>query len=117
MIRPAFALLLAMVPFGAVGNQLFVSPKGSDRGQCNSQEPCATIGRACSVANSSADRVTNIQVAPGVYQTNASCDVYYHRLVGVFGDCNDRPDVVLSANDVAFRAQDSAILVVQCVNI
>src|SRR5262249_27105377 len=79
--------------------------------------PCATIGRACSVANSSVDRVTNIQVAPGMYRPNTSCNVYYHRLVGVFGHCNDRPDIVLSTNDVAFWAQDSAILVVQCVNI
>jgi len=69
------------------------------------------------VANSSADRITNIQVAPGMYRPNTSCNVYYHRLVGVFGHCNDRPDIVLSTNDVAFWAQDSAILVVQCVNI
>jgi hypothetical protein len=41
MIRLAFALLLAMVPFGAAANQLFVSPKGSDRGQC--QSPKKTV--------------------------------------------------------------------------
>jgi len=117
MTRLAFALLLAMVPFGASGNNLFVSPKGSDQGLCESNSPCATIGRACSVANNSADRVTNILLAPGVYQTNTSCDVYYHRLVFVSGDCNDRPDIVLSGKDVAFYAQDSAILAVQCVGI
>jgi hypothetical protein len=118
MIKLAFALLLAMVPFGVGANQwLFVSPKGSDEGQCESNSPSATIGRACSVANSHADRATNIQIAPGVYQNNTSCDVYYHRLVFVYGDCNDRPDIVLSGKDVAFYAQDSAILAVQCVGI
>jgi hypothetical protein len=118
MIKLAFALLLAMVPFGVGASPwLFVSPKGSDEGQCESNSPCATIGRACSVANSHADRVTSIQIAPGVYQNNTSCDVYYHRLVFVYGDCNDRPDIVLSGKDVAFYAQDSAILAVQCVGI
>ena len=44
-VRLAFALLLAMVPLGADAAQwLFVSPKGSDEGQCESLEkPCATI--------------------------------------------------------------------------
>ena len=118
MIRLAFALLLALAPFGADAGQLFVSPEGSDRGECKSQKkPCATIGRACSVANNAADRATGIYVAGGVYRKNTSCDIFYHRFVGVYGDCNDRPDIVLSGDDVAFRAQDSAILVVQCVNI
>jgi hypothetical protein len=40
MIRLAFALLLAMIPFGAGADQwLFVSPKGSDQGQCESIVP------------------------------------------------------------------------------
>jgi hypothetical protein len=117
MIRLVFALLLVMVPFGAVANHLFVSPNGSDEGQCESNSPCATIGRACSVANSSADRVTAIKVAGGVYQNNTFCDVWYHRYVSIYGDCNDRPDIGLSGSDVAFRAQDSAILVVHCVGI
>src|SRR5262249_47151273 len=107
-----------MVPFGAGAYEwLFVSPNGSDEGQCESNSPCATISRACSVANSSADRVTSIRVAGGAYQNNTSCDIYYHRLVFVHGDCNDRPDIVLSGKDVAFYAQDSAILAVQCVGI
>jgi hypothetical protein len=118
MIRLAFALLLAMAPFGAGANQLFVSPKGSDRGQCKSpKKPCATIGRACSVANSGADRTTSIRVAHGVYESNTSCEVHYHRLVFVYGDCNNHADIVLRGNDVAFHAQDSAILAVQCVDI
>jgi hypothetical protein len=119
VIRLVIALLLAMVPFGADADQwLFVSPKGSDRGLCKSKKyPCATIGRACSVASSSADRVISIRVAGGVYQNNTSCNIYYHRLVGIFGDCNNRPDVVLFGNDVAFHAQDSAIVAVQCVDI
>jgi hypothetical protein len=50
-------------------------------------------------------------------QNNTSCDVHYHRLVGIVGDCNNRPDIVLSGNDVAFWAQDAAILTVQCVDI
>src|SRR5262245_13679617 len=112
MIRLAFALLLAMVPFGAGANQLFVSPNGSDRGQCNSpKKPCATIGRACSVATRSADRETNIKVAGGVYQHNT---INYHRLVFVWADCNNRPDIVLFGNDVAFHAEDAAILGVRC---
>jgi hypothetical protein len=69
------------------------------------------------VANNSVDRISNILVAPGVYQNNISCDVYYHRLVFLSGDCNDRPDIVLSGKDVAFYAQDSAILAVRCVGI
>src|SRR5262249_42087172 len=119
MIKLAFALLLAMVPFGVGANQwLFVSPKGSDDGQCESLEkPCATIGRACSVANNSADRVTTIIVAGGVYQNNTSCNIHYHRVVFAVGDCNNRPDIVLSGNDIAFWAQDAAILAVQCVGI
>jgi hypothetical protein len=118
MIRLAFALLLAMVPFEANTNQLFVSPKGSDEGLCESLEkPCATLGRACSVATTGADRETSIRVASGVYQKNTSCNIHYHHLVFVEGDCNDRPDIVLSGNDVAFWAQDSAILAVQCVDI
>jgi len=114
MIR--LALLLAMLPFGAGANELFVSPDGSDESQCESTSPCATIDRACSVANSSVDRITSISVAGGVYQDNTSCNITYHRLVYIYGDCNDRPDIVLSGNDVAFRAQDSAILAVQCVS-
>jgi hypothetical protein len=108
-----------MAPFGADADQfLFVSPKGSDRGQCNSpKKPCATIGRACSVANSSADRVTNISVAPGMYQNNISCNIWYHRVVVIDGDCNNHPDILLAGNDVAFHAQDSAILLVSCVGI
>lgn len=43
MNRLAFALLLALVPFGADADTLFVSPKGSDRGNCNS---CQEIIRA-----------------------------------------------------------------------
>src|SRR5215471_9788202 len=118
MIRPVFALLLAIYSFEAAADKLlFVSPKGSDEGQCESNNPCATIGRACSVANSSPDRITGISIAVGLYQNNTFCDVWYHHTVNVSGDCNDRPDIVLSGNDVAFRAQDSAILVVQCVNI
>jgi len=73
MIRLALVSMLAMVPFGAGANQLFVSPKGSDRGQCDSpKKPCATIDRACSVATRSADRQTSIRVAGGVYQHNTS---------------------------------------------
>jgi hypothetical protein len=113
-----------MVSFGAAAqwfvrgqNYLFVSPKGSDEGQCESNSPCATIGRACSVANSSAGRLTAIYVAGGVYQNNTFCNIYYHRVVGVNGDCNDRPDIVLSGNDVGFQAEDSAVLIVQCVSI
>jgi hypothetical protein len=118
MIRLAFVLLLAMVPFGAGANQLFVSPTGSDRGPCKSlKKPCATIGRACSVANSSADRVTNIIVAPGMYQNNISCKIWYHRVVVIYGDCNNHPDILLAGNDVAFHAEDSAILAVNCVGI
>jgi hypothetical protein len=117
MIRLAIALLLAMVPLGAGANELFVSPNGSDEGQCESNSPCATVSRACSVANSGADRATSIRVAGGVYENNTSCNIYYHRLVFLYGDCNDRPDIVLSGNDVAFWAQDSAILAVQCVGI
>jgi len=117
VIRLAIALWLAIVPFGASGNDLFVSPKGSDQGLCESNSPCATISRACSVASSSADRAPSIRVAGGVYQNNTSCNVYYHRLVFVSGDCNDRPDIVLSGKDIAFSAQDSAILAVQCVDI
>jgi hypothetical protein len=52
-----------------------------------------------------------------MYQHNTLCNIHYHRLVFVYADCNDRPDIVLSGNDVAFWAQDSAILAVQCVNI
>src|SRR5438067_727563 len=105
-MRLVFAVLLAICSFEAAADQLFVSPNGSDEGQCVSIEhPCATIGRACSVATRSADRVTTIIVAGGVYQTNNLCDVYYHRFVGVIGDCNDRPDIVLSGDDVAFWAQ------------
>ena len=118
MIRLAIALLLAMVPFGASADQwLYVSPKGSDEGQCSPKKPCATIGRACSVATRSADRQTTIRVAGGVYQHNTSCNIHYHRLVFVYADCDDRPDIVLSGNDVAFWAQDSAVLAVQCVGI
>jgi hypothetical protein len=113
-----FSLLLAIVPFEASANQLFVSPTGSDEGSCDSFEtPCASIRRACSVANSGIDRVMNIRLMGGVYQDNTSCDIHYHRVVNVTGDCNDRPDIVLSGNDTAFWAQDSAILVVQCVDI
>ena len=58
MIKLTIALLLAVVPFGAGADQgLFVSPNGSDEGQCESNSPCAKISRACSVAGSSADRV------------------------------------------------------------
>jgi hypothetical protein len=35
-IRVGLALVPVMVPFGAGANQLFVSPKGSDRGQYQS---------------------------------------------------------------------------------
>jgi len=106
-----------MVPFDVGANQLFVSPKGSDEGQCESNSPCATIGRACSVATSGADRQTSIRIAGGMYQINTSCDVHYHHLVFVYADCNDRPEIVLFGNDFAFRAQDNAILAVQCVGI
>jgi hypothetical protein len=37
--------------------------------------------------------------------------------VGICGDCNNYSDIVLSGNDVAFHAQDSAIVAVQCVDI
>jgi hypothetical protein len=118
MIRLALVLLLAMVPLGAVAKELFVSPRGSDRNQCGSRKTaCATIGRACSLASESADHRIAIEIAGGVYQNNTPCNIYYHRAVGISGDCNNRPDIVLSGNDVAFRAQDSAILVVHCVNI
>jgi len=118
-VRLAFALLLAMVPLGADAAQwLFVSPKGSDEGQCESLEkPCATIGRACSVANNSTDRVTTIIVAGGLYQNNTLCNIHYHRVVSVVGDCMNHPDIVLSGNDSAFHAEDSAILGVNCVDI
>jgi hypothetical protein len=69
------------------------------------------------VATGGADRVTSIRVAGGLYQNNTSCSVHYHRLVGIFGDCDHHPDVVLFGNDVAFHAQDSAIVAVQCVDI
>jgi hypothetical protein len=69
------------------------------------------------VASSSADRAISIRVAGGVYQNNTSCNIYYHRLVFVYGDCNDHPNIVLFGNDIAFNAQDSAILAVQCVDI
>ena len=75
MFRLALALLLAMVPFGAGANQLSVWPNGSDEGQCEPDSPCATIGRACSVANSSADRETSIAVTGGVYRHNTSCNI------------------------------------------
>jgi hypothetical protein len=118
MIRLAFALLLAMVPLGADANWLFVSPNGSDEGQCESREkPCATIGRACSVANGSADRETSIEVAGGMYQHNTSCNIRYHRFVVIYGDCNNHPDILLFGNDTAFYAVDSAILGVNCVDI
>ena len=69
------------------------------------------------MGNSGTGRLTSISVAGGVYQNNTSCDVLYHRLVFVYADCKDRPDIVLFGNDVAFYAQDSAILAVQCVGI
>ena len=117
MFRLALALLLAMVPFGAGANQLSVWPNGSDEGQCEPDSPCATIGRACSVANSSADRETSIAVTGGVYRHNTSCNIRYHRLVVIYADCNNRPDIVLFGNDIAFYAEDSAILAVNCVDI
>ena len=110
MFRLALALLLAMVPFGAGANQLSVWPNGSDEGQCEPDSPCATIGRACSVANSSADRETSIAVTGGVYRHNTSCNIRYHRVVVISADCNNRPDIVLLGNDIAFYAEDSAIL-------
>src|SRR5215469_2049401 len=115
MFRLALALLLAMVPFGAGANQLSVWPNGSDEGQCEPDSPCATIGRACSVANSSADRETSIAVTGGVYRHNTSCNIRYHRLVVIYGDCNNHPDILLFGKDKAFSAEDSAILAVNCV--
>ena len=69
------------------------------------------------MAARSADRVTTIKVAGGVYQTNTFCDVYYHRTVGINGDCKDRPDIVLAGKDIAFQALDTVILVIRCVDI
>jgi hypothetical protein len=41
----------------------------------------------------------------------------YHRIVVIYGDCNNHPDIVLFGKDVAFHAQDSAILGLNCVSI
>jgi len=46
-----------------------------------------------------------------------SCNVFYHHLVGVVGDCNNHPQIVLAGNDVAFWGQDDVILTVQCIDV
>jgi hypothetical protein len=116
--RLALALLLAMAPFGADADTLFVSPKGSDRGKCNSPtEPCATIGERAAWLTAALTASPQSASQVDCIKTTLFCDIWYHRAVAVAGDCNDHPDIVLSGNDVAFRAQDSAILMVQCVNI
>jgi hypothetical protein len=114
-IPTAFAFWsFALAP--APANNLFVAPDGSDAGLCSSLAPCATLARACDVANASTDRITSIELAPGTY-VGGRCSVAYHRVVGVYGDCNSPAEIVLNGNDFAFFAQDLAILTAQCVRV
>jgi hypothetical protein len=98
---------------------LFVAASGgSDAGPCTEAAPCATLSHACATANQSPDRISNITVAPGQY-VGDSCNVYYHHLVSVHGDCGAprAVDIALRGSDAGFWAQDGAILTVQCVSV
>jgi hypothetical protein len=113
-IIAALAFLLA--PAVASAAELYVSPNGSDAGQCTAQAPCASIARACQVAIQSPERVVTIYVAGGTYN-GGGCNAVYYQVIVVFGDCSNKPDIILFGNDVGFWAQDHVILAVQCIGI
>jgi hypothetical protein len=114
-ISIALAFWLTALGVAPAAN-LYVAPApvGSDAGECTNAAPCATLARACRFARE-LPGIVSIAVAPGTY--SSGCSAEYHRLVFIFGDCDNRPEIVLSGNDFAFSAQDHAILAVRCVNV
>src|SRR5262245_25525951 len=101
--------------------RLFVapSPTGDDNNNCLSlTTQCATIEHAITLCPIGG--ICSISLAAGTYTTTTGYNIFYHRIVGITGDCANHGNVVINAvgNNISmFFVQDFAIGSVQCLSV
>lgn len=105
---PILALLM-LLALPAQAADTFVSPSGSDAGDCIAM-PCKTLRRAVDATGGDG----TVRMAPGVYNDSVSIEHYKH--IFVLGDCADPSKVVINVPSGAagFWVQDHATAIVGC---
>ena len=112
-------LVLWFFAFPVFAETYYVAPPplGKDSNDCRApSRPCGSLQRAVDLIKS----VGLINIAHGTYR-DKGVNVIYYKVVTFIGDCeganNQKVNLVLKGNDVAFRAQDYAIIGVNCLSI
>ena len=95
---------------------LYASPDGTDNGVCSQSMPCTaqSVLNACPVGG-----LCSLNLADGLY-LDPAMNFYYHRTVGITGNCSNPSAVELRATIPGTKlvwVQDNAILSISCVKL
>jgi hypothetical protein len=112
----ALAAGISVVSAAPAGYDFVAAPDGDDNGECTEARPCSPQA----AVNACPDgQVCSVYLQPGLY-LDPEVNIYYHRTIGLFGNCDDPHDVIFRATKpggALVWIQDHAIGTVNCLTL